>query len=306
MIGMKKLYMYCVSLFLLLVSVILILNTQGITITGAFSVVDLAPQNFSYEEPVEMSQESAFFALKVAEEDVVEIRTTSVLSSFVEDALLEANKSYHEENYTNVFKTTQLIRFIKAERILLLDRINLTVLKENLFIEEGVNTSEGHDLLGRARTSFEQERYDETHEFLNQAVLEFEKSKIERNRKKTVAHLSKNFVRRYWWQLSLMLIVLVITAPIIFKRIRKHRLKRKLEALQQELEKSKEMIKRLQKSCFVDKKISPSTYKAKVAKFEERIAEIKHTIPVLEAQLQGRKRVKREKKKQKGIIEVKQ
>ncbi len=62
--------------------------------------------------------------------------------------------------------------------------------------------------------------------------------------------------------------------------------------------------KRLQKECFVDKKITPTTYKTRAARYEERIAEIKHTIPVLEAELKGEK-VKPQKKKTKGVIEVK-
>jgi hypothetical protein len=64
-------------------------------------------------------------------------------------------------------------------------------------------------------------------------------------------------------------------------------LKRKINHLKLETKKTKELIKRLQKECFIDKKISTSSYKEQAAKYEERINEIKQTLPVLEAELKG-------------------
>ena len=303
--SLQKAYMYMTSVLLITLAVGVIFFMGGPSLTGAFSVVDLAPKNFTFEEPLGVSQESAFFALKVAEGEVVEIQQTSLRSHFVEDVLLDANKSYVAGNYSDVFKATQLISFIKKERVLLEDRFTILENKENGYMEEGINTSSGHAIIDKARTAFTHERYDETYLLLDESLLELERAKIEHNRKRTIAHLSKNFILRYWWQLLLGLAVLSVITPIVGKKIHRSRLKKKLKRLQHELEKSQEMIKRLQKSCFVNKTITTEGYKAKSAKLEERIAEIKHTIPVLEAELKGRKKPRREKKKPKGVLEVK-
>jgi len=46
-----------------------------------------------------------------------------------------------------------------------------------------------------------------------------------------------------------------------------------------------ELIKTLQKECFIAHKINTDTYHDRVLKYEERIAEIKHSQPILEARL---------------------
>ena len=62
------------------------------------------------------------------------------------------------------------------------------------------------------------------------------------------------------------------------------------------------MMKELQTICFIKKKISVASFKIKSIKYEERLTEIKHTLPVLKAQLSGKKLAK---PKVKGVIEVK-
>jgi signal transduction histidine kinase len=66
-------------------------------------------------------------------------------------------------------------------------------------------------------------------------------------------------------------------------------LRRKIGRLKLEAKKTKELIKKLQKECFIGKKISTDSYKEQAAKYEERINEIKQTLPVLEAELKGEK-----------------
>lgn len=126
---------------------------------------------------------------------------------------------------------------------------------------------------------------------------------IEHSRVKVVAIWGKNFFERYWWQILVALVILAIISPFIVRDIRKRRLEHMRKALLEEKAKIEELIKRLQMSCFTQKKISVSTYKSKVSKFEKRLAEIRHTLPVIEAELKGKKYVKKRKK---GVLEVKE
>ena len=74
--------------------------------------------------------------------------------------------------------------------------------------------------------------------------------------------------------------------PIIFSWSRKIYLKKKLEGLKLDLKKTLELIKSLQKECFVQHKINTDTYHDRVVNYEERIAEIKHSQPIIKARLE--------------------
>ena len=106
--------------------------------------------------------------------------------------------------------------------------------------------------------------------------------------------------------------------------MRKYRQKKsakQLKNLKLEQIKIGDLINGLQKICFVDKKISVQTYRNKSQRYEERLLEIKRTIPVLENIVKGNKEnngkdnnrkdnngksdQKEIKRKVKGVIEVK-
>ncbi|MBT4936375.1 hypothetical protein HON22_00495 [Candidatus Peregrinibacteria bacterium] len=272
--------------------------------TGYFSFVDIAPQGFFYEEPTDLSQTSALQSLNQAEDVIKEIKNLNLSTDFVDDAFIEANSSYILEDYGNVFKVTQLISYIKSEKIEFLDQIQLVKNKEQEYMGEGINTDHVKVLIKKSEGAFYQDQLDESHEILTFADDALEQARSEESRVKTLTVLSKNFFVRYWWQISLVLIFLAIIIPPLFMRIRKQMIKKKIIKLTEEMAKIKEVIKLLQKDTFIEKKITPKTYRLKVIKSEERITEIKHTLPVLEAQLKGRKKSKYRRKKTKGILKI--
>lgn len=297
---------YLVSLLLLFIalSLILFMGPEG-TITGMMvSVVDVAPEGFAFEPPENVSQEEAGQALEQAREAIEKITQLNLNTTFMEDAFLEANLSYHQEDYLQTIKLAQLIKYLEKENIDLLDKIKLTQQKEEELENKTINTSEGQVLIESALEAFHQEQFDEAKDLLEQAENELEKAEAEKTRAERLTYLSRKFIGRYWWQILLIITILALVSYPITKIIIRKRRKRKLELLRTELNKTQELIKQLQKSCFVDKKMTTKTYKAKTAKYEERIAEIKHTLPVLEAQLKGKK-MPEKKKQPKGVLEVK-
>jgi len=74
--------------------------------------------------------------------------------------------------------------------------------------------------------------------------------------------------------------------------VTKRYVKNKIEKLKLELNKIKDLTKELQKEVFIKKTITTKTYQEGVAKYEERITELKQSIPVLQEQLK-RKNEKR-------------
>jgi len=294
-----------VSIVLILfgLSILLFIGTQP-SLTGFFSFEEIAPEGFEFEPPEDVSEEMASQAIQDARLEIAEMKQQDFTTTFVDDVLNEANIQYEQGDYGEVLKMAGLISFINEKKVEFLDRVALTEIKEREYQDKKVDTSEGQALVGLAMEAFAQDQLVDAQELLQQADTTLENAKAEKERQRSIAYLSKNFILKYWWQIILVIVVIAIISPPITKKVIKKKRKKKLAGLKAELTKTDEMIGELQKSCFVDKKITPKTYKKKVAKYEERIAEIKHTIPVLEAQLTGKKAPPK-KEEPKGVIEVK-
>ncbi len=125
----------------------------------------------------------------------------------------------------------------------------------------------------------------DANEMLDEAKDEINKESKERIRLKTVAVLSKNFFIRNWLLILIVVLVLALITPTGFHKIRKKYLNSKIKSLNLDLKKTLELIKALQKECFIAHKINTDTYHDRVLKYEERIAEVKHSLPILRARL---------------------
>jgi hypothetical protein len=297
-------YTYITAFFLVIVALsIPVFIDYEATITGMFSVVDVAPGGFSFEEPNSVTQLEASESLKEAEEKVELMKKLNFSTIYVDDALFEARQSYERLDYFDVMKVTSLIFFVYNEHNLILDKLELIKIDMLEAKRKKVPIESIERLLSEVEVAIANERYDEANDLLRQSDLALTEAIKEKSRLKNIAFLGRNFIFRYWWQLLIIFTIIGGISRPVFIKIQKKRLKTKIATLKVEYTKTKELIKKLQTRCFVDKKITTDSYKTKSAKYEERIAEIKHTLPVLEAQLKGRKSVR--KKKIKGIIEVK-
>lgn len=295
-----KTYLLGGILLLLAVAALVGIGPQA-TITGFFSLVDVAPEGFEFTSPGNVSEQAAGQEIQKARIIIAEMEQRNFNLILVKDILAEANLQYSLGNYTEVLKMAELISFINKKKIEFLDKVQLTQRKEQEFQEQNVDSSEGQALLELAIHAFSQDQLGDAQELLQQADISLEKAKAEKERQKNIAALSKNFVRKYWWQMLLAIILFGLISPPIINQIIKQKRQQKVAGLKAELEKTQGLIKQLQQSCFIEKKISTSTYKHQVRQYEERLAELKHTIPVLEAQL-GKKMVKEQKR---AILEVK-
>ncbi|HIJ11509.1 TPA: hypothetical protein HA278_05625 [Candidatus Woesearchaeota archaeon] len=283
-------------------TLILSLVTNGDGITGQFSLVDLAPKSFTFSVPDNVSLEEASFALDNSREDINILRTANVRTQFVEDALREAETAFEQENYVQVLHLTSLIEHIRKDAIELQDGNEL--LKRNIHAaeEEGVSMEGFPVMMQSIDEAIYELRLDEGHRLMFRAEAKLDEATRESSRLTRVALLSKNFVVRYWWQIILVLIILAILARPAYRKMHKKMLKRKVAKLKKQMAFNKEMIKSLQRRAFVDANMSTSTYKEKAAAYETKIAEIRHTIPVLEAEIAGKKiGVVKQKK---GVIKI--
>jgi len=305
----------CIVLIILGLSLI-VLFERSLSLTGLFVFEEIAPEGFNFTYQGEVSETAALQAIQDAQLEIAVMRQNNLTTIFVEDVLNEANLQYGQGNYTVVLKMAQLISFIKKEKIEFLDRLELIKDKELEFQTKKVDTYAGQALIQQSRKAFVNDQLKEAQALLEQADAELGKANAEKERQKGLAYLSKNFFLKYWWQIILVMCILSVVSPYLAKRIIKKRRQQKLARLREELGQTQELIKKLQRDCFIEKKISTETYKKKAVRYEERMAEIKHTIPVIEAQLRGKswfskKSEKRadqaqlNKKKTLGVLEIK-
>ena len=270
-----------------LLAVITVIQNGGTNdgMTSAFSVVDIAPGGFEYQEPDDISKDAANESIKKAEQEIEEMKELNFPILFPSDALKEAKNSFADGNYEQVFKVTQLISYIKREKLDFMDKVRLLEVKKQVLEEKGASMKKINEVMQQAMNAFSLEQFEDANELLDEAKDEINEASKERIRLKTVAVLSKNFFVRNWLLVLIVVLVLVLFTPTIFSRVRKSYLKNKIASLKLDLDKTTGLIKALQKECFIEHKINTDTYHDRVLKYEERIAEIKHSLPILEARL---------------------
>jgi hypothetical protein len=271
--------------------------------TGSISVVDIAPKGFSFVPPDDTSPETALFALENSQTDIDEMKKLNMSTTYSEDVLDEAKAAYDAGEYRHVLKLTQLITFVRQIKTDYHDEGAIIRIREKNLRASGVDTSSSLEIMARADDAFKQDRIDEARELLEKSSTELETLRAENSRIRTIARLGKGFFAKYWIHTIATLIVVAIALFPVIETINKHLMKRKLALLRLELRETQNLIKNLQKECFIDEKISTHTYRLRAVQYEKRIAEIKHTIPVFEARLKG-KNVKKTASKVKAILDL--
>ena len=248
---------------------------------------DAAPPGFEFIPPGNESQQSAQQALNSAELQISEMRQSNFTTTYVDDVFDEANMQYKQGNYTEVLKMAELISYVKKKKIEFLDEMELIEIKDKKYKEQKIDTSAAEVMVDEAMDAFNKDQMVDAERLMRQADSEMENAKTEKQRQETIAHLGKSFFVRYWWEIIIAVIIIAVASRSTVKKIIKKNNRKKWAGLKGELAKTEELIKSLQKRCFIDKKISVDSYKNKTEGYEKRIAEIKHTIPVIEAQLKG-------------------
>jgi hypothetical protein len=269
-------------------------------VTGAFSLVNVAPQGFSYSIEEEATEGEAMAALTKAEVTILRIAELNVSTRFAEDLYSEAQLAYESGNYTHTIVAMLVVDYLHQDILELIDQV--AIYKIQYAETKDFDLTEAYIKLQEAEEALALARHDEARELLEQSYTAFVVASEEKSRVENLVQLSRSFFVRYWWQILLAVAAISISLVPIMKRVRKKIIARKLKDLRLELVHTKSMIKKLQNDCFIRKKITPMQYKAAAKKYSHRIGELKHIIPAMENQLLERKR---KRVLQKGVIEIK-
>lgn len=234
------------------------------------------------------------------------IRETGFKREYLESLLKVAKQTPAFEvkklNYSEVVRLADVIKLRMQQAYGILDTIAVLEERETSLKASGAGTAEALSLIRQAKSAFASERYDGAEKYLAEADAYMDNAGSESARLKGLVVLSRGFFEKYWLRIIIALAIIAAAAVPSVWLARKRLAKRKLESLKTELESIGNSIKKAQEDCFRDKKITEATYRLRVEKYWARMAEIKHTIPVLESLTSGRK--KHARKAQAGILEV--
>ncbi|MBS3094116.1 hypothetical protein J4474_00470 [Candidatus Pacearchaeota archaeon] len=175
--------------------------------------------------------------------------------------------------YTNQIKSRRDLAFS------IYDRISIGETKLSSISE---NTKQ---ILENSRQAFYLDRYAESEELLTQFETAYEKERVEAS---TLSGLKKgalNFFQRYWIYIILVLIVLIVLVIILYKKISRRLLIKRIAKMKAQREALNSLMKKSQEERFKENKISGLVYNIRMKKYKEKLNEIEEELPVLESKI---------------------
>lgn len=280
-----------------------------------------------------ITQKTALDAILQAENDMGEMQEAGFGIVWVNDTLIEAKKYFEGENYTALLKDIEKIndteRREKAKQLLIAaqesigvevdykqvvekakaidkrkkksyeikDLIRASELRVTEFRQKGVDTSEVEAVLSDAIDEFGNERYEDAENLLEGIDGKLIELSAETTLVKTIYRAGKEkftvFIKDHYRELLLLLGSLLIIAILFYNRIKIAMLRREIKDMKVEKTVLEDLMKKAQSDYFIKGDIAKETFEIKIAKYKERLVEIKQKLPVSEALLEKRLKAKR-------------
>lgn len=256
-----------------------------------------------------------------AEEDILYMQEKEIPVIRVNESYQEALQLYSvqialetedkEADYTLVIKKAHEVSTIRKTAVKAQDE--LKIFKESFEeVKKDTNLSGMKEEYNRIIISFEQERFEETVELIDQAyntISEIQASQTAFNLfYSTTTRSIKNFFIKHWLDFLSILLVIIIFIVISWKTLMEIRLRIKLNYLILQKSTIKKLIKEIQFAYFKKKTLSSLEYNIRLKKFEELIREIDRKTMLLKEEifkLSQRGKKKRIRKKRKFEIKIK-
>jgi len=209
---------------------------------------------------------------------------------------------YDRFTYDEVLKYTREISSRKQKSYELSDSIRALEIKIDGYkkqvvplspigsVSRKIDTSESESVLKEAKIAFEKERYDETETLLAEANKNLETKKAELTIVNVITTSGKSFIEKNWRGILIFTTVTIISGLMIWRSYRIKMVRDKLKKLKIELGSLQKLMEKTQIERFKEGNISHSTYEIRMEKYNERLNEVKQTIPVLEGMLKVKKK----------------
>jgi hypothetical protein len=301
----------------------LFFNYFGSELTG-FALqdsVDNSGQIFN-ESILDVTKKDAKNAINESEKIIKEMEESGLSIDYVNDTLIEAkrifdqleqneilndlNSSYLDKqearktlrlvdikkvsyalviNYTSIIKARREQAFLIKDSITILEKSIETYHQSLSLGEISGSPTEESALLENAKTSFREDRYDESQQFIDLAQNALVKKKSEHSMLVDLKNNVIGFIQKYWLYLIFIIMVTCMVGFMFYKKIKLSLLKGRVKKAKTEQVVLINLIKKCQTERFKDNKISGLVYNIKMNKYNKRLNEIKQRLPVLEERL---------------------
>ena len=292
--------------YLTLVLVFLIMLLFGVIIymmSGSWNNVTGAVIGTTTTENVETIQEHYVSEREIeilvnrSAEIVEEIRNEGLPTLYVQDLLIEMQDEANDYNinYNKLLENSQLILQAREDALYVRDVITLKEQEISEYEEvSGFDASGTWTLYNLAKEEFANERYQNAKDILGEITPALDKITVDQTRLQTRIFAQTNrlleWIKNNAVAITVTLLVMALLFALSYKRAQFILLRRRINHLMIEEEVLSGLMKKAQKEYYQDKKITKSMYAMKMEMYTLRIEEIKAMLPVLQKELQKKKR----------------
>ncbi len=284
---------------------IIMIASIFLVMTFLFSV-----SNIQADDQTNVTKEMALQAINESEKIIKEMQENNLSVNSMEDSLIEAKRVFQQAEYAEILRNDSLnysekteareaLRLVKWQDItygavlsytedIKNDKEKAFLLLDKLSVEENkLNeaSNETKAIFEQAKLAFSEERYNDTEKLLDDFEKAVEKEKAENSILSGMTKATQNFFQRYWIQILVVLILILIIGYFVYKKIEKKRLREKIRKMRTEEQVLNDLMKKTQTERFKENKISGLVYDIRMKKYQKRLQEIKEELPVWEGRL---------------------
>jgi hypothetical protein len=305
------------------------LNYQKTSLTGFAVADDSVKSNdsnlseesdLSEVDDLSVTEEQALAAIEGAKEIMLEMKEFGFAVLYVNDTIIEAERvleqvrnaeilrdkssspnkrlaaqkileliDWEEITYGDVVVITDEIKDRKSNAFIIVDSINVTEISLQGFEERGIDITEELNLIGSAKTAFNNERYEEAEEFLDKIRENIKLKNLAFSTFTAIRRGAQTFIEKYWrnyWYVFIVFFAVIsVTAFFVQRGIKQVLWKRKILRLKRELIILTDLIKKAQEERFTTNKISNLTYNLRMKHYKDKRGKIKQILSMLEMKL---------------------
>src|SRR3989338_6302961 len=265
-------------------------NATGAVIGTTAEVIEVKREQYISDIEIEL-------LLNKSAEIVEEMREEGLPTLYAEDLLIEMQDEANDYNinYNKLLENAQHIAQAREDALYVRDVLIMKSEEISDYEEiSGFDASAAWTLYNLAKEEFENERYQNAKDILGEITPALDKITVDQTRLQTRIFAQTN---RLWeWvkdnavAITVTLLVMALIVALSYKRMQFILLRRRINHLMIEEEVLSGLMKKAQKEYYQDKKITKSMYAMKMEMYTLRIEEIKAMLPVLQKELQKKKR----------------
>lgn len=235
------------------------------------------------------SASDASNAILQAELDIQELVEAGFNVVYFNDTLIAAKEAFKAKDYALVLLKTKEIADRKIRAYNISDSLRALELRILEVKSKKLNTSEAENIYNKAIQAFKNETYDNAENFIFQANKKLSDVEAEATTLAAMVNAAREniftYIKENWQSIMIIIIIGLIASFISYNKIMIIRTKHKIKDLRLEKKVLINLMKKAQIDHYQKGIIPAETYRIKMAKYRERMIEIKEMMPVLKARL---------------------